>query len=186
MRTGPITGSLRGCLVGLAVGALAIAAHGTAGGGYPDSAETALMLLIAGSVGCATAWSPIARRPIGLLGVLAGGQLVGHWVLSGLLGHGHDSSVGTSIQLPTAALPTAALPTGWMLAAHVVATFGCAVLIVSAERLYVMASCALRTALTAPRRARSTDQARWPDPGLRHYRFHPNGAIGPRAPPVPA
>ncbi|WP_328407869.1 hypothetical protein [Nocardia sp. NBC_00403] len=181
MRTGPITGSLRGCLVGLVLGALAIAAHGPAGGGYPDSAQAALMLLIAASVGCATTRSPIARRPIGLLGVLAGGQLAGHLVLSGLLGHGHDSGVGTSIQLPTAALPT-----GWMLAAHVVATLGCAALIVSAERLYAMASGALRTVLTAPRRARSTDQARWPDPGLRHYRFHPNGAIGPRAPPVPA
>ncbi|MFE7798507.1 hypothetical protein [Nocardia sp. NPDC057440] len=181
MRTGPITGSLRGCLVGLAVGALAIAAHGPAGGGYPDSAAAALVLLIAASVGCAAARSPLARSPIGLLGVLAGGQLAGHWVLSGLLGHGHDSGVGASIPLPAAALPT-----GSMLAAHVAATFGCAALIVSAERFYAMASRALRTALAAPRRAAITDQTRWANPGLRHYRFHPNGAIGPRAPPVPA
>ncbi|MEV6428404.1 hypothetical protein [Nocardia sp. NPDC051463] len=181
MRTGPIAGSLRGCLVGLVVGALAIAAHGPAGGGYPDSAEAALVLLIAAAVGCAAARSPIARGRLGVLGLLAGGQLAGHWVLSEFLSHSHDSSVGTAIQLPAAAPPT-----GWMLAAHAVATLGCAALIGSAERLYATASGALRTALAAPPRAAIADQARWANPGLRHYHFHPNGAIGPRAPPVPA
>ncbi|MFD0362173.1 hypothetical protein ACFQZZ_12060 [Nocardia sp. GCM10030253] len=181
MRHGPITGSLHGCLVGVVVGTLAVAAHGLAGGGYPDSARAALVLFVAASVGCAAGRLPVARDPAGVLGLLAGGQWASHWALSGLLDHGHESGVGASAN-PTAA----ALPNGWMLTAHLVATLGCAALIVLAERLYAVASSAIRVALTRPHRARNTEKARWSDPGLQPYRFHPNSAIGPRAPPVPA
>ncbi|MFQ6394914.1 hypothetical protein ACLMAJ_15800 [Nocardia sp. KC 131] len=174
MRHRPITGSLRGCLVGGVVGALAVAAHGIAGGGYPNSAQVSLVLLVAAAVGCAAGTLPVGRGPVGVFGLLAGGQPAGHYALSGLLGHSHDSG-GASGQL-----------SGLMLAAHLIATLGCAVLIVLAERLYAVASCAIRAALVTPRHARITGTDRWSDPGQRPYRFHPNGAIGPRAPPVPA
>ncbi|WP_227997863.1 hypothetical protein [Nocardia australiensis] len=174
MRHRPNTGSPRGCLAGVMVGALVIAAHGAAGGGYPSSAEAAMVLLVATVAGFAAGGLPIGRGRAGVTGVLALGQLTGHCVLSGLLGHDHGSGLA------------AAVPTDGMLAAHLVATLACATLILLAERLYVVASGAIRAALTPPARQKIAGPSRWPDNAARHYRFHPSGAIGPRAPPVPA
>lgn len=154
------------------VGALAVAAHGVAGGGFPGSAELTLLMLIAALVGCAA--NVLARGRGSALGLLLVGQVASHFALAGLLGHEH----------PAAA--TSPLPTGWMLVAHAVATLGCAAVIAVTERLYAVASCAVRAVLAKPRSPRIAGPAHWSNPGLPHYRFHPNGAIGPRAPPVPA
>ncbi|WP_225730402.1 MULTISPECIES: hypothetical protein [unclassified Nocardia] len=167
MRPGPPTGQVRGCLVGAAVGALAVAAHGTAGGGLPNSAELTLLLLIAAAAGGVAGLRPASRGSV--FGLLALGQFGGHVALSGMLGHESHSSP---------------LSTGPMLFAHIVATFCCAALILVVDRLYAVVSQAIRVALGVPRRSRVADRRRWADPGVPHYRFHPNGAIGPRAPPV--
>ncbi|GAA5095653.1 hypothetical protein [Nocardia iowensis] len=173
MPPSPSTGHLRGGLVGVLVGVLAVAAHGVAGGGLPSSAELTLVLLVAAAAGCAA--NVVAAGRGSVLGLLAFGQLAGHSALSGLLGHEHATTA-----------PTAALPTGWMLVAHVVATFTCAALISVAERLYAVASGAVRAVLAAPHPPRVVGSTHWPNPGLPQYRCPPNGAIGPRAPPVPA
>jgi hypothetical protein len=181
MRPRPSTSNLRGCLVGVMVGALAVAAHGAAGGRYPTSTDAALVLLVAAVAGYAATTLSLARGPMGVLGFLAAGQLAGHWALSGLLGHSHNSGAGALAHLSAAALPTDGMP-----AAHLIATLGCAALILLAERLYAVASSVIRAVLAEPGRPRITGPTPWSDLGLRGYRFHPNGAIGPRAPPVSA
>ncbi|WP_280430084.1 hypothetical protein [Nocardia brasiliensis] len=174
MSESPTSGHLRGGLVGVLVAVLAIAAHGVAGGGLPGSAESALVLLAAAVSGCAAA--RLAAAPAAVLTLLALGQLAGHLALSGLIGHEHTTA--------TTAVPV--LPTGWMLVAHAVATVGCAALITTAERLYAAASGAVRAVLAKPPPVRVAGPAHWSNPGLPHYHCTPNGAIGPRAPPVPA
>ncbi|MGK8488083.1 hypothetical protein [Nocardia asiatica] len=168
----PTTGHLRGGLVGVLVGVLAVAAHGTAGAGVPGSTELTLLLLIAAGTGSAAGTLRACPRPSVAAGLLGAGQLLSHIALAVL---GHDHSV--------AALSP--LPTGWMLLAHIVAAGGCAALIVLAERLYAAASGALRAILAPPRRARVTGAPPWADPGLLPCRCAPLGALGPRAPPVP-
>ncbi|WP_433729452.1 hypothetical protein ACQP0C_00380 [Nocardia sp. CA-129566] len=189
MRPGPSTGSLRGCLVGGTVGALAIAAHGVAGGGFPDSAESALLLVVSALTGWAAAYgagswrgsrAPSAPNAVAVLGPLAIGQLAGHAVLTGLIDHSHTHDPSSTD------LPRSYLPTGWMLVAHLIATLGCVALILLAERLYALASSVIRAVSTAGSPPEITDPIRWPDPGLGQYSFPPKGAIGPRAPPVPA
>ncbi|WP_174188242.1 hypothetical protein [Nocardia barduliensis] len=172
----PITGHLRGGLVGVLVGVLAVAAHGTAGGGVPGSTELTLLLLIAAGMGSAAGTLRACQRPSGAAGLLGAGQLLSHLALS-VLGHDHSvTGSGTTIS---------PLPTAWMLLAHIVAAGGCAALIVLAERLYAAASGALRAILAPPRRARVAGAPPWSDPGLLPFRCAPLGALGPRAPPVP-
>lgn len=187
MRTGPTTGSPRGCLVGGMVAALAVAAHGAAGGGYPDSTELALLLLISTLTGwLATSGTArdgaraatLGRARATIFAQLALGQLGGHAVLSGLIDHSHAH--------PPQHLTAGYLPTGWMLVAHLIATVGCVVLIRLAERLYAVASSVVHAVSATVSVPRITEPIRWSNPGLRHYSFHPNGAIGPRAPPVSA
>ncbi|WP_433660849.1 hypothetical protein ACQPW1_00745 [Nocardia sp. CA-128927] len=172
MPPSPLTGHLRGGLVGVLVGALAVAAHGIAGGGFPGSAELTLLLAVAALAG-GTA-NVLARSRGSVLGLLMLGQLASHVVLSGLLGHEHSAAA------------TNPLPTGWMLVAHAVAALGCAAVISITERLYAVASGAVRAVLAKPHFPRVREPAHWSNPGLPHYRCPPNGAIGPRAPPVPA
>ncbi|WP_067468165.1 hypothetical protein [Nocardia amamiensis] len=172
-----IAGRLRGGLVGALVATLAVAAHGAAGGGVPDSTELTLLLLIAAAAGAAAGMAPGRPGPM-LVGLLGVGQLASHAALSGLLGHDHTGH-GTR---GATTLPT--LPVGWMLFAHALATLGCAVLIMLAGRLYAVASGALRAIFAPPPVARVIGAPHWPDPGLAAYRCAPNGAIGPRAPPV--
>ncbi|MGY4097981.1 hypothetical protein ACW2Q0_00210 [Nocardia sp. R16R-3T] len=181
MSPGQLSDSPRGCLVGGMVGALAIAAHGAAGGGLPESAEAALLLVVSALTGWAAGW----LRPGGigrwvLLGPLALGQLAGHAVLSGLIDHTHTHTAAGAPELDPY------LPTGWMLSAHLIATLGCAALILLAERLYAMASSVIRAVSATVPPLALTRPVRWSDPILRPSRFHPNGAIGPRAPPVSA
>ncbi|MGK8521393.1 hypothetical protein ACRS6B_07445 [Nocardia asteroides] len=173
----PITGRLRGGLIGVLVGVLGVAAHGTAGGGAPGSTELTLLLLIAAAVG-SVAGTVGCPRPCVVAGLLGAGQLLSHAALSVLLGHNHPATGSAALFFP--------LPTGGMLLAHTVATVGCAVLIVLAERLYTAASGALRAILAPPRRARIAGAPHWPNSGLPPYRCARQGALGPRAPPVSA
>ncbi|MFI9405656.1 hypothetical protein [Nocardia sp. NPDC052316] len=170
MPPAPDTGHLRGGLVGVLVGALAVAAHGVAGGGFPGSTELTLVLLVAALAGSAA--NVAARGRGSVLALLALGQVASHLALSGLLGHEHGGAA------------TDPLPTGGMLAAHAVATIGCAAVISVVERLYALVSGAVRAVLATPRLPRVTGSPHWSDPGLAHYHCPPKGAIGPRAPPV--
>ncbi|MEV4124817.1 hypothetical protein [Nocardia sp. NPDC049707] len=180
MSPGQLSASPRGCLVGGMVGTLAIAAHGAAGGGFPDSAESALLLLVSALTGWAAGRLRLGSGRSAVLGPLMLGQFAGHVVLSGLIDHAHThTAVGAPRLDPY-------LATGWMLAAHLIATLGCVALILLAERLYATASSVLRAISVTGSPFALTRPVRWCDPILRHYRFHPNGAIGPRAPPVSA
>lgn len=133
--------TLRGCAVGALTAALAVAGHGYGGGGYPTSAALTLLVLCCGGVG-ALAGSLTASRAA-LVATLAGGQVLGHLVLSATLPHPHADlgARGTS-----------------MLAAHAVATAVCGVLILAAEKLYGPITRALRVLFRgpAPATARST------------------------------
>ncbi|MGQ4598835.1 hypothetical protein [Nocardia sp. R6R-6] len=172
-------GRLRGGLVGALVATLAVAAHGAAGGGVPDTTELTLLLLIAIATGSAAGM--VSTRPgPALVGLLGAGQLAGHAELSG------SSAFDHARHGITGATTVSILPAGWMLFAHVIATLGCAVLIVLAGRLYTVASGVLRALFAPPRAARIVGAPHWPDPGLPLYRCAPSGAIGPRAPPVSA
>ncbi|MFI6368619.1 hypothetical protein ACIBG0_38555 [Nocardia sp. NPDC050630] len=179
MSSGQPSGSPRGCLVGGMVGALAIAAHGAAGGGFPDSTESALLLLVSALSGWAAGrLRQRSDRRWAVLGALALGQLAGHAVLSGLIDHTHTHTGAPQLE--------PYLPSGWMLSAHLIATLGCVALILLAERLYAMASSVIRAVFANGSPLVLASPVRWSDPLPRRYRFHPNGAIGPRAPPVSA
>ncbi|WP_327148931.1 hypothetical protein [Nocardia sp. NBC_01329] len=177
--TYPTPALLRGCVVGATTGALAIAAHGAAGGGYPTSAGAALLLLTALLAGAASGsiigetgrWAASGRA---ILVPLAAGQFAGHWALTGLTGH-HD----------TTGEPTAdVLSAGAMTTAHLVALTVCALMITAAERLYRSASSVVRTLLDPPRPAPGTPRVRIAATTAVAAHRSPNGASGPRAPPA--
>lgn len=180
---------LRGCVVGVATGALAVAAHGAAGGGYPTSAGTALLLLttlvtgwVSGSV-VTGARSRFANRAAAIPGPsiflpLASGQFVGHWALTGLTGH--HAGTGTAVGESPAGGP---LPPA-MLVAHLLAVLLCTLTITVAERLYRAASAVLRTLLTPVRGFPPALRARIAAHVVLPRNQAPNGASGPRAPPA--
>ncbi|MGW0178570.1 hypothetical protein [Nocardia sp. NPDC003345] len=175
MPTSTAAAPLRGSVVGAATGALALAAHGAAGGGYPASEGMALLLLTAVVSGFAAGaaagnirWHSRSASGIGVLLPLTMGQGIGHWALTGLTGH-HTAT---------------AEPRSVMVAAHLIATLLCAAAIIAAEQLYRIASAVVRVLLEpprplawAPRLLAVTTPA---TPGHRA----PRGASGPRAPPA--
>ncbi len=113
------TATLRGAAVGALSAGLAVAAHGAGGGGFPASAALTLLLLACSGVGAITAnLPPRFHSNSALLGALGFGQVAGHLTLAATA-HVH-----------------AVLPAAPMLLAHAAATVVCALLIVSAERLY--------------------------------------------------
>lgn len=120
MSAAPVTNRLRGGFVGAGAGALTVAAHGVAGGAYPDSTALAVVLVMAAAVGACAA-SLRAAGPAAVLALLGIGQLAGHVVLGALTGHQHTS---------------AALGPLVMVGAHCAATLLCGVLILTAERLH--------------------------------------------------
>ncbi|MFE3257765.1 hypothetical protein ACFXPS_20350 [Nocardia sp. NPDC059091] len=163
---------MRGGLAGVAMAALAVGAHGFAGGGYPGSSGLMLLMLAAAVIGAlAAALRPPAALPI----LMVAGQPVCHLALSGLVQHGHAAG----------AMEFTAH--GPMLLAHAVAAAGCAILILAAERLYGLISSAVRVILTRPggRPARAA-QARRPRSVPTPKTLLALGASGPRAPPVTA
>lgn len=119
----------RGVATGLLTGTLAVAAHGVAGGALPAGAATALLVVLAATVGAFAALSTSAAKPVVLVGLLGAGQLVGHLLLS-VAGHHHAAST----------VPSAST----MLVAHVLAVVLGASLIVAGERLWCALSRAVR------------------------------------------
>ncbi|WP_024801334.1 hypothetical protein [Nocardia sp. BMG51109] len=182
-------GHLRGPLVGTAVMVLAVAAHGLAGGGFPDS--TALMLLSPAAVLGGMFAGAISRGTgnfgrAALFAALAGGQLIGHAVLAGTITHDHGPAHGESNHAADVLVLGVHLPAGWMLLAHGLATLLCTVLIVAADRLYALVSQAIRVVVGAPAAPPPRYSRRWPGfvaPARRSLR---DVSIGPRAPPVSA
>ncbi|WP_040832744.1 hypothetical protein [Nocardia brevicatena] len=191
----------RGCAVGAATGAAALAAHGISGGGYPSTAGAALLILAAaltgfaaGSIDSVALERDLSWRGRGgsgsttffaLLAPLAVGQLVGHIALTGLIGHASAADhrlAGTVVfdGMSFGGRPSPVRPA----IVHMLATLLCAAAIAAAERLYRLLSRVLRILLTAPT----------PPPGEEHracrgypaapLRLSPNGSCGPRAPPV--
>ncbi|MBP2214360.1 hypothetical protein JOJ87_004704 [Rhodococcus ruber] len=122
--------TLRGTAAGALTAALAVAAHGSAGGGVPGNAEVTLLVAVAAGVGLVAAH----LRAVPTIVVLAGGQAATHLVLAAVTtGHLHTS-----------------VP---MLAAHTVAVVACAALLEAAQRLCGPLTRAVRAAwLTAPPR----------------------------------
>lgn len=153
---------------------MTIAAHGLAGGGYPDGAALTLLFTVCAMVGAAATFVRISSWLV-VAALLGFGQFAGHFVLAGLLdtGHTHNSSTFG----------------GWlMLASHATATVLCAILIAGAERLYAAISNTLRTVLRSvppipktPRRAPLTSQT---TPAL--FRAPLRGALSRRGPPLAA
>ncbi|WP_280304979.1 hypothetical protein [Nocardia neocaledoniensis] len=194
MPTPQLTARLRGGGCGVLVGGLAVAAHGMAGGAVPRSADIALLLLVslaAGMFAAGTAAQPprSSRLPLGgpraaRVGhsrmpatarsalALLGGQWAGHYALSWSPGH-HESADGF-----------AHLPGAPMIAAHVLAAFACAALILVAERLYLAASSVVRALLRRPAALLAPRDTRWADARATVVVIRPKGARSPRAPPL--
>ncbi|WP_157103599.1 hypothetical protein [Nocardia harenae] len=86
-------------MVGGLVGALAVAAHGAAGGGVPGGADFALLQAVSILTG---AVAVLVRRPgrfadaAGLLAVLAGGQYATHLLLASHLGPATSGHIGAA------------------------------------------------------------------------------------------
>ncbi|WP_410871630.1 hypothetical protein [Nocardia sp. A7] len=178
MTTPQLTSRLRGGGCGVLVGGLAVAAHGIGGGGVPRSAEIALLLLVslgAGMFAHGTERHELSyrlahsRRPAAVrtAAALIGGQWAGHFALSATLDH-HGL-----LHLPS-----------WpMIAAHLIAAFACAALILVAERLYLVASSMVRAVLSSPA-AVVRRTVRWFAAVAVARGARPKGARCPRAPPL--
>ncbi|MGX6510155.1 hypothetical protein [Rhodococcus sp. SJ-2] len=118
MTTNP---ALLGGTAGVSTAALAVAAHGAAGGSIPTNPAVALLTAVAVGVGIVGAGRPRTSPAV----LLAAGQLGTHLVLSSLTdGHLHLSPA--------------------MLAAHAVAVVGCALLIGIADHLYAACTSVVR------------------------------------------
>ncbi|RMI29325.1 hypothetical protein [Nocardia stercoris] len=112
---------VRGAAAGTACGALAVAAHGSAGT-LPGSSDTTLLLLVSALVGAGVAVAGGSR--IRLFGLLGAGQALCHALLAADIAPGHGGM----------AMPG---QPGWaMVGAHAVATAMCTLLIAAAERFH--------------------------------------------------
>lgn len=179
-------------MVGALVGALAVAAHGAAGGGFPGGADFALLQAVSvltGAVAVLTRRRGRLADAAGLLAVLAGGQYAAHLLLASHPGaaSGHPGAAASEVLGGTAGglAQFIGVPAGaGMLAAHAVATLLVALAIPVAERFAALAAGTLR-ALLGPPRARPPRALAAGFPGTPLLRAAgPLGAIGPRAPPV--
>jgi hypothetical protein len=120
---------LRGAAAGLLTAALAVGAHGVASGAPPPGPATALLAVLAATIGALAATMPRASDARVLLGLLAAGQLVAHLMLDAA-GHSHA--------------PATAPPAAAMLGAHLVAVAAGAALIAAGDRLCGAVSRAIR------------------------------------------
>ncbi|MFE3192437.1 hypothetical protein ACFXHA_25735 [Nocardia sp. NPDC059240] len=132
---------LRGGAAGSLSGALAVAAHGWISGAAPLESGP-LMLLIAASaaVGAAVAGvNSLRTTTLGLVTALLAGQLLGHFsMMWGSPGHSMDMHHHASMWSPA------------MLAAHLTAACGAAVVILGAEAAYRIGTTVLAWALPVP------------------------------------
>lgn len=110
---------LRGIAAGLLTAALAVAAHGAADGAAPSGPAVVLLAVLAATVGGLAATISRAADVQALLGLLAGGQLLGHLMLSAA-GHSHGEP---------------ASPAPVMIVAHALAVVTGAILIAAGDRL---------------------------------------------------
>lgn len=135
MSASPTTAArLRGVAAGLLTGALAVAAHGAADGAAPSGTAVVLLAVLAATVGAlASTVARIADVRV-LFGVLSGGQLVGHLMLSAA-----DHSHGGPTSSPAPA----------MLVTHALAVLVGAVLIAASDRLCRAVSRAVEVATRA-------------------------------------
>ncbi|MGV0743221.1 hypothetical protein [Mycolicibacterium sp. XJ870] len=126
---------LRGTAVGLLTAALAVAAHGAAGGMLPAGAVTVQLAVLATTVGAVAATIAAANRPAVLWALLGSGQLLAH-ILLATAGHAHADPDG---------------PSAAMLFAHLVAVSVGAGLIAAGARLCAVVSRAVRAAVPPDR-----------------------------------
>ncbi|MFC4603431.1 hypothetical protein [Rhodococcus kronopolitis] len=139
MRVGPgekLSRRVRGTAVGGVTVAVAVAAHGIAGGGLPSGSTLVLLAGFAAVLVGVSAAIPVLRsgRPA-LVAVLAAGQVGAHLTLG--VG-GHHSGVSDS-----------AVPSLGMVVAHVLAIGVCAAAIAAAERIGPRTEAALRAVVAA-------------------------------------
>ncbi|OMC27741.1 hypothetical protein A5740_20995 [Mycobacterium sp. GA-1841] len=87
---------LRGTAVGSLTAALAVAAHGMAGGGPPAGAVTPALVVLAVTVGVVAATVARANRVTVLWLLLGAGQLLAH-LLMATTSHAHDSWPGPAM-----------------------------------------------------------------------------------------
>ncbi|WP_157556699.1 hypothetical protein [Nocardia acidivorans] len=160
---------MRGALAAVAMAVLAVGAHGVAGGGYPDSAGLTLLLVATAAIGAITA---VSHSPLVLPVLMALGQPVCHVALSGMAHSGHVSAAGDFVN------------DGVMAAAHAGAAVLFAVLILIAERLYLLVSQAVRAVLTRPAVRVVRRIGRWAAIAAEVEQRLTLGAKGSRAPPV--
>ncbi|MDJ0394360.1 hypothetical protein QMK17_13585 [Rhodococcus sp. G-MC3] len=132
--------SLRGGAVGAMTVALAVAAHGAAGGGHPPGSAFVFLLIVGIGVGVMTTlpnprsgWTQFCAVAVAL--VL--GQSAAHVALA--VGDSHQMMHGHSM-----------LPSPTMLGFHAAASAVAAVLICVAERLYGPITSVLRAVLDPP------------------------------------
>ncbi|MGV9801934.1 hypothetical protein ACWDTP_28210 [Mycobacterium sp. NPDC003449] len=111
---------VRGTAVGAVTAALAVAAHGAAGGLIPGGAVTAQLAVLAVTLGAVAATVHAAARTSVLWALLGTGQLLAHTLLAAA-GHGHGAD-----QLR---------PSATMVIAHLAAVSVGAVLIAGGARL---------------------------------------------------
>lgn len=164
---------LRGTAVGLLTAALAIAAHGTAGGVLPGGAVATQLMVLAVTLGTVAATVTAASRAVVLWALLGVGQLLAHALLAAA-DHVHSSGPASSAAA--------------MLVAHLAAMTVGAILIAAGARFCAAVSHAVRA--VAPRQclsppattsvvARSTDQPR-------HSTLFLAASVSHRGPPVGA
>lgn len=117
--------------------ALAIAAHGLAGGDVPSASALTLLIAVCSAVGAITGTLPVLTRgPLPLIAALGAGQLAAHTTMT-LSVHSHSPS-------------PALFPGLAMLGAHVVATLVCATLVLAAERLFGVLTRVVQVVLSSP------------------------------------
>ncbi|WP_454792917.1 hypothetical protein [Mycolicibacterium lutetiense] len=87
---------LRGTAVGSLTAALAIAAHGVAGGALPGGAVAAQLVVLAVTLGTVAATLAGAHRTAVLWGLLGTGQLLAHGLLA-TAGHVHAAPSGLAM-----------------------------------------------------------------------------------------
>ncbi|MBJ7341417.1 hypothetical protein [Mycolicibacterium sp.] len=116
---------VRGVAAGALTAALAISAHGAAGGALPSSSSTSLLALFSATLGALVATTRATADVKVLVAVLAVGQLLGHALL-GAAGHSHSPAAGAPFRL--------------MVAAHLTAVAVGAALIAAGERLCIAVS----------------------------------------------
>lgn len=124
------TAQLRGAATGLISGTISFAAHGWASAGAaPSSTSITLLAATSAVLGALVSGSgPLRTGSVGLAAALVAGQLLGHLGMSWDSGHLHHGD----LQLSPA-----------MIAAHILAAIGAAVVIRGAEFAYRIGSAAL-------------------------------------------